>query len=214
MWNSKRTGMSTFKQKEITAALQNFYQRPVAMVSLELLLSLFLVIFLAIFAIQPTLLTMSDLIQERKEKIELVDKLKKKTSALQSAQTSYAQAVPQLPQLDEAIPRQPQLMRSIKIIEKLATENNVIIKSLASATIPEENIAEATTTRLEQVNLPITVVISGDYLNIRSFVEDLQKSRRTYIVEKITFTLQEDRGNRNLMASITIIQPYLGVPEL
>jgi hypothetical protein len=206
--------MSSFKQKEITSALISFYQKPVAMVSLELLLSIGLVIFLAIFAIQPTLLTMSDLIQERKEKIDLLEKLESKVLALRGAQDLYAQAQPRLADLNEAIPPQPQLIRSLKIIEKLASENNVIIKNLGVERIPDETPIIDPTVKLSKVDLGVRMAISGEFLNIRAFVQTLQNSRRSFVVENVTFNLEENRGEKKLNASISLSQPYMGKPEL
>jgi len=206
--------MASFKQKEITAALNTFYQQPIAMISMELLLSIGLVTFLAVFAIQPTLLTMSDLIQERKEKIELVEKLDKKISALITAQEQYQQALPKLYQLDEAIPPQPNLMRSLKIIEKLATENEVIVESMTISSIPDELPITDTKVKVAKVDLPVRVNVTGEYLDIRSFVQDLQDSRRSFVIERITFSLEENRGERKLRASLVISQPYMGVPQL
>lgn len=206
--------MASIKQKEITAALNSFYQRPVAMVSLELLLSIGLVIFLAVFAIQPTLLTMVDLVKEREEKIELVDKLKAKVATLGSAQLLYQQAQPKLSQLEEAIPSQPQLMRSLKIIEKLASENAVIIESVSVPTIPTEAPVADSKIKVTKVDLPVRVSITGEFLDIRAFIQTLQNSRRSFVINTVTFSLEENRGERKLRANISLSQPYMGVPEL
>ncbi len=205
--------MPTLKQKEVAATLNQFYQRPVAMVSLELFLSIGLVIFLGIFAIQPTLVTMSDLIKEREEKIALEEKLEKKIVSLQTVQEVYSQIEPQLYLLDEAIPKQPQLIKLLKIIEKTATDKKVIINSISSEEIPDEVEAPASAKNgLQQVDLPITLNLSGDYISIRAFVEELRKTRRTYIINGVSFIIQEDRGDKQLHASLSLSVPYLGVP--
>jgi hypothetical protein len=204
--------MASLKQKEITSALNSFYQRPVALVSLELLLSIGLVIFLGVFAIQPTLITMSNLIKERDDKIKLAEQLDKKMAALRTAQDVYTQIQAQLPLLDEAIPQRPEIVKSLKIIEKLATENNVIVQSIAVPVIPDENQEISPKVALERVNLPTTVTINGDYLSIRAYVEALRNSRRSFVVDTVTFSLQENRGEKKLQANVTLHIPYLGVP--
>jgi hypothetical protein len=204
--------MASQKQKEITSALNQFYQRPVALVSLELLLSIGLVLFLGIFAIQPTLMTMSDLIKEREDKIKLSEQLEKKTAALQTAQIVYTQIQSQLPYLDEAIPQQPELVKSLKILEKLATENNVIVSNISVPEIPDEKAAIDSKVPVARVDLPVSVSISGDYLAIRAYVEALQNSRRSFVIDTVGFALQENRGQKKLSANITVAVPYLGVP--
>ena len=74
------------KRQQLTNTLVEFYNQPIAKVSLELFLSIVAVIFFAIFAIRPTLLTMSDLIKELQEKEVLNEKLSQKTAALSSVQ--------------------------------------------------------------------------------------------------------------------------------
>lgn len=204
--------MSSFKQKEIASALNQFYQRPIALVSLELLLSIGLVVFLGIFAIQPTLQTMSELVKERKDKQELADQLKKKEAALETAQGVYTQILPNIGYLDTAIPQQPQIVRSLKIVEKLATENKVVIGSLAVPTIPDEQQIIPPKAVLDRVDLPVTLNVTGDYLSIRAFVEALRNSRRSYVIDTVNFSIQENRGEKKLQASITLSIPYLGVP--
>jgi hypothetical protein len=183
-----------------------------ASVSLELLLSIGLVLFLGIFAIQPTLMTMSDLIKEREDKIKLSEQLEKKTAALQTAQIVYTQIQSQLPYLDEAIPQQPELVKSLKILEKLATENNVIVSNISVPEIPDEKAAIDSKVPVARVDLPVSVSISGDYLAIRAYVEALQNSRRSFVIDTVGFALQENRGQKKLSANITVAVPYLGVP--
>lgn len=195
------------KQSHITQALQEFYHKPIALISMELLLSLGLVLFLGFFAIQPTLITMSDLLKEIEDKEKLLTQYTQKSQALATAQQLYAATQPRLPLLDEAIPSQPNLVRSIKIIEKLATENSVIITGFSSAYIPDEELAQATAT---QTSIPLTITLLGDYPAIRSYIEALRGSRRLYTIQTVTFSLQENRGDKKLSASITVALPYYG----
>ena len=76
-------------KREITTALNHFYANPVAKASLELFLTIGLVLFLGAFAIRPTIVTMSDLIKEIETKTQLDEALTKKIAALQTAQNQY-----------------------------------------------------------------------------------------------------------------------------
>lgn len=205
--------MSVSKQKEISTALNQFYQKPIALVSLELLLSVGLVIFLAVFAIQPTLMTMSDLIKEREDKQKLADQLEKKIAALQTAQNLYMQITPQLPLLDDAIPQRPQLIKALKIIEKLATENNVILEGMNVSSIPDETPSDVSPQKIQRINIAANFSLEGDYLSIKNFIEALRNSRRSYPIDTVSFGLEENRGTKKLRTSITLNIPYLGVPE-
>lgn len=196
-------------RKEVQHALQDFYAKPATAATLELFLSIGLVLILGVFAIQPTLMTMAELNAEIKEKEELSEQLSRKITSLQTAQGVYASFESRLPLLDEAVPSQPQLIRTLKIIEKLATENQVVIESIGVPRIPDEELPERTAILDRQV-LPITVSVVGDYISIRSYVEALRNSRRSFVTETVTFNLQENRGTQRLSASITINAPYFG----
>lgn len=196
-------------KQEVQHALQDFYAKPAAAATLELFLSIGLVIILGIFAIQPTLITMTELNKEIEEKTTLSEQLDRKITALQTASSLYASFQSRISVLDEALPSQPQLIKTVKIIEKLATDNRVVIESLNVPRIPDE-VTPPSTIALERQVLPITVSVLGDYVSIRNYVEDLRASRRTFVVETVTFNLQENRGSQRLSASITLNAPYFG----
>lgn len=200
--------MKISKSRQLTDTLAVFYAKPVAKVSLELFLSIGLVTLLGVFAIQPTIMTMTNLIKEIEDKTTLNEQLSKKVSALQTAQTVYTKIEPKLALLDEAIPPQPELIKSIKILEKLATDNSVLISGLSSKEIPAETASSALTP--VRKNQPLTISVTGDYPSIRAFATAILKSRRTFSIDTISFTVVENRNNRSLNANITINAPYYG----
>jgi hypothetical protein len=207
--------MKTKKQRDLFITLQQFYQKPVAKVSLELFLSISAVLFFAIFAIKPTLLTMSDLIKEIEDKEKLDKQLSQKIAALSSVQPLYLQLQDQLLVLDEAIPSHPQLVYSLKIIEKIASELNIVIAGINIAEIPKENTdQDIALTSFERVDVPLSISLSGDYLSIRQFVESMKEYRRSFIIDTVIFTTKELRGVRKLEARITVSAPYFGVKGL
>ena len=199
------------KQNQIATALQRFYQKPVAMVSIELLLSIGLVLLLGVFAIQPTLMTMSELTKEIADKEDLYNQYEKKLDALNTAQELYASVQNELPLLDEAIPSQPELIRSVKMLELLAGENSVIITGFSSAYIPDEVTADVSAV---QTSIPVSVSVVGDYPSIRNYVTALRGSRRLFTVQTVSFSLEENRGDKKLAASILLNLPYFGQPVI
>ena len=208
--------MKTKKQRDLFITLQQFYQKPVAKVSLELFLSIITVLFFAVFAIRPTLLTMSDLLKEIEDKERLDKQLSQKIAALSTVQPLYLQLQDQLLVLDEAIPSLPQLTYSLKVIEKIASELQLIITGINVAEVPKE-IDQDTVISLasfERIDVPLTINISGDYLSIRQFVENLKEYRRSFVIDTIIFTTKELRGSKKLEARVTVSAPYFGVKEL
>lgn len=208
--------MKTKKQRDLFIALQQFYQRPVAKVSFELFLSISAVIFFATFAIRPTLLTMSDLIKEIDDKKKLETQLSQKIAALSTVQPLYLQLQDQLVILDEAIPSTPQLIYSLKVIEKVASDLNLVITNINVAEVPKEAAADETISlkSFERIDTPLVITLTGDYASIRQFIENLRDYRRSLIVDNIIFTTQELRHSRKLETRITINAPYFGVNDL
>ena len=199
--------MPKSKQQNIQQALVDFYNKPVAKVSLELFFSLAAIIFFAIFAIQPTLKTMTELVKEIEDKRALSEKMDQKIASLSTAQNQYQEYNDQFFLLEEAIPRSATLVDSLKIIEKLASENNIIIKSINLSDVPDDfNIANSQ--NAERTTLTFNADISGDYLDIRQFVESLMGSRRMLIVDQINFSLANNQEYQYLTARVRINAPY------
>lgn len=202
-------------RKDLTSALQQFYMQPVARVSVELLLTLGTILFFAVFAIRPTLLTMSDLIKEIEDKKKLDEQMTQKVAALSSAQSEYLALEDRLDVLDEALPSQPKLVESLKIIEKIASERNIAITSLNVNEIPAEPETPPAFDKTSRQSLTAALSVSGDYLTIRQFIEDLKGTRRLFVIDTVVFSTSEERGSKTLRATITLSIPYFGVvPEV
>jgi len=203
--------MSTNKQRQLTDTLLAFYNQPVARASLELFLTIGTVAFFALFAIRPTLLTMSNLIKELDDKKVLDTQLSEKIASLQSSQIQYAQLEQRLPLLDEAIPLQPQFYDAIVLVEKVASDNNLVIQNLSLQTIPADKELDQPLTSQTRQFLPFRVTLSGDYESIKNFVSQVQSLRRLFTVESIVFNAKEEKQQRRLEATLNIYAYYYGV---
>ena len=203
--------MATSKrQQQLKTQLIQFYNQPIAKVSLELFLSIGAVIFFALFAIRPTLVTMSELVKEIEDKEALDQQLSQKVAALATVQNEYLALEPRLTVLDDAIPNQPRLEETLKIIEKIASDNNLVITSIQVQELPQEEDETTPFEDKERVSLPLSVIVAGDYTAIRNFIDQLNASRRALIVDSIVFSVSEERESRKLRATITVNMQYFG----
>jgi Tfp pilus assembly protein PilO len=198
------------KAKQLQTTIVQFYQQPIAKVSLELFLSIAAVMFFALFAIRPTLLTMAELVKEIDDKEKLAEQMDQKIAALSSVQTEFLSVESRLPILDEAIPLTPQFENALKIVEKLASDNKLVISSIRVEEIPQEPSETPEYDGLSRVSLPMSVTVTGDYPAIRQFVEEVRQVRRTLVVESIVFTVSDQRNQKRLSATITINVNYYG----
>jgi Tfp pilus assembly protein PilO len=199
------------RQQQIRTTLVQFYNQPIAKVSLELFLSIGAVIFFALFAIRPTLITMSELVKEIEDKEALDQQLSQKVAALATVQNEYLVVENRLEVLDEAIPNQPELETTLKIIEKVASDNDLVITSVQVQELPQPTDETIPFEDKERVSLPINVIVAGEYTAIRNFIDDLNNSRRALIVDSIVFSVSQERESRKLRATITVNMQYYGV---
>lgn len=197
--------------KNIQTTIIQFYNKPVAKVSLELFLSIFAVVFFAIFAIRPTLLTMSDLIKEIEDKKTHDQKLQQKIAALSSIQPIYHSLENRIFLLDQAIPTQPEFSSVLKTIEKIASDQQVVISNIQVKEIPKIAPEEIAFSQKKRVSLPVVISIIGDYESIKNFVQHIINLRRSLIVDSIIFSVSEERGIKKLNANITINMQYFGM---
>lgn len=204
------------KTNTISRQLLEFYRKPYTVVTLELLLTICLTIFLAVVIIKPTLQTMSSLSKEIAEKSELSLKLEKKSAALATAQASYFASKEKLALLETAIPSQDTLITDLKTIERIAGENSVIITSLGVQGLriqPNTDLASQSgklSSPDSKLNnrLPLSLSIEGDYLSIRDFVDQLITYRRLFVVQSVVFAIKKQQANQALSASLIIETPY------
>ncbi len=205
--------MAKSRQELIQQALFDFYKNPVARVSMELIFSILAVLFFAVFAIKPTLQTMSELIKEIEDKRTLNEQLAQKVASLNTAQSQYQLFSDKLHLLDEAIPKTANLVSSLKIVEKLASDNDLVIQGITISSVPDE-LVEASADLAKRNLLTFNVDLSGDYLKIRQFIEDVIASRRMMIVDQVNFSLGNNRYQKNLTAVVRINLPYYGNQQL
>jgi Tfp pilus assembly protein PilO len=199
--------MNTY-QSQVNKTLRQFYDKPIAKVSAELFFSIAAVIFFAFFAIRPTLVTMSNLVKEIKDKEELNEKLKQKVASLSTVQGIYLGLQSRLLILDEAIPSSPKLEDALLLIEKTAGNNHLIIDDVEVKEVPKEDSELIPFSQKELANTSMVVVVSGQYPEIRQFVEDIHNLRREMTISSIVFSLSDSRGVKRLQGNITISLPY------
>lgn len=188
-------------------ALLDFYNNPVAKVSLELIFSIVAVIFFAVFAIRPTLQTMSDLIKEIEDKRILEEQLSQKVASLNTAQSQYQLFSDKFYLLDQALPKSAELTMSLRAVEKIASDNQLVVQGITVSAVPDElTLAEAGAA--QRSTLTFNVEVNGDYQKIRQFTEDIMSSRRMMIVDQVNFSLGNNRLQRSLSAVVRINLPY------
>lgn len=165
------------------------YQKKQVKVYTEIVLSILMVAFFGFFAIRPTLVTISGLFKEIKDKKEIVTQMDQKINNLSKAQANYNQVKNRLYLVDEALPQDPALSLLIKQVESLARVSSV---NLESVKFNKTNL-QGETGKEEAQEVTFSLAFSGDYKNLKQFLNSLDTLRRVILVESFAFKSQTEK---------------------
>lgn len=199
--------------------LQQFYQKPIAKVSVELLATLIVVIVLAFFAIRPTLLTMSQLLKDIDDRKKTGDSLGKKIATLSTLSTEYPTIRHEVSLLDVAIPNTPNFDGFMRRLEKIAANNSLIIESIQATQLPKETTtntgANAGANTAPQItSFSISINFKGEYAKVRNTLNDLMTMDRYATLNSLTFNAKRDELEKTniLRTTVNLRVVYYGTP--
>lgn len=201
------------RYKHYYRQIWKFYQKPVVKVSSALLLTLFTIIFFAIFAIKPTLVTVAELLKTINDQEEVLTKLKQKAAALASAQEEYSLNRLGIERLNQAVPEDKYIQELIMHLEAVAATHNLVIDSMSF----EDFDYGKTATLPDTVTLPFTLATSADYNTLKAFLTELVRLPRFLSVQSINFNQQDEDSNSSsaapLKLSISLQAHYMPVTD-
>ncbi len=183
--------------------LQQFYEKPVTRVSLELFLSLTTVIFFALFALRPTLNTMSSLVREIEEKRVVDQELSKKIAALSTAQSDYYTYKSRFPVLATAVHQQLSLENALFYLEYLAAAADASLVGLQIKNFPVDLSTGQTPAAASDLALlnkseigiySIQITFEGDLGSIQRFFRTIESVRPLLAVNGFSVTVREERN--------------------
>lgn len=158
---------------------------------LELLLSVISISILIVFAIKPTVVTITDLITRINSEKETANSLDTKIKNLGIAQNLYNQEESNINLLNSAVPDNADVATYIRQIEGLIQKNSLNTTSITVSQVPLIGSSSISTNATAGVSSSITV--SGTYENLQNFIKDLENLRRPAILTKVNL-LSTDSG--------------------
>lgn len=156
---------------------------------LYIIFSLTALSFFGLFAIGPTISTISDLNKQYAEEQIALEKLRDKNTALKALSAEYINIQQDLVFIDYAIPKSPKIAELTRQLETLSTQNSLIIQKLDTGLIelfPAKN-----------VNSPIfsftfSIGVTGSEQNINTFITQLINMSRIIGMEKLTTSKNQE----------------------
>ncbi len=179
--------------KSVSKNLQAFYDKPVLRVSFELVMSILVVTVFAIFALRPTLITMSSLLKEIEEKQALDKALQEKIAALSTAQNEWTAYQPQFGKLERSFFQDPSLEEVMLYLEYLARQEDVLVMNITS---PQIAVKFDEAEGQEPVLLALTPYETnfqamGSYENILKFLDRIEHQQPLMSVESVQIALNQ-----------------------
>lgn len=149
---------------------------------LYIIFSLLAFSFFGIFAIGPTVTTISDLNKKYNEEKTALKELKDKNEALKSLSAQYVEIQPDLELIDNAIPQSPKVAELTRQVENLSIQNNLVVKKLDTGLMELYPV--------KNPNKPIfsfifTIGVEGSEKDVNQFILDLVNMGRIIKIEKL-----------------------------
>ena len=182
--------------------LQRIYEKPAIRVSVFVLLSFVIVIFFSLFAIQPTLTTVSQLVREIEDKQQINDRLGTKVTTLDSLQGLMLTIQQDIPLILNLIPEDFSTGRLIQEMEYVAQLNDVSVLSVQfKPIILDDKISQAG--ELQRLNFNLSV--GGSFEGVRNFIDTLEKLDRLLVLSEVDFISGAENFQRRGFAAISEI---------
>ena len=159
--------------------LKRFYQKPVAKVSIFVVISFMTVSFFSVFAIKPTLTTIGQLVKEIEDKGEINTKMDSKLADLARAQAEYGQIRNEVDLVWRAIPDRPEMARLILELELLALQQQVKIVNLQVEPVQLVGKLEGPAS--------FSVTAGGGFEQAKQFAQAVSRLERVIVVEEANF---------------------------
>lgn len=182
---------------------------------LEILLSIGTIAAFIMFAIRPTVITISDLLTQLREKEEIIVQMDTKIRNLQTAQNILSERAFPISLLTTAVPDSPTPEAQMRQIEAIAKNNNI---SVLGMTTSEVVVIGETPTKKEDPALKkvpagtktfiISGTFTGDYLSLVNFLTETENLRRPIVLDTVTFNSIDSEGGKRIVLSLTGRVPF------
>src|SRR3989344_1624222 len=166
--------------------LQRFYRQPVARVSIFVVISFMTVSFFSVFAIRPTLVTISGLIREIEDKREINSQLDQKVTDLSRVQVEYIQAEADVPRVWRAMPDRPEVAGLIWQLELAAVRNGLMLINLQVEPVTLTGSPKVKTGK-DWPKIEVGVTVGGNLVQIKEFMKTINSLGRVMVVKEATW---------------------------
>jgi Tfp pilus assembly protein PilO len=167
--------------------VQQNKQRVVAYI--YIILSFFSLSFFGLFAIGPTLSTISELNKEYADEQNVLKQLQDKNSNLRSLNAQYLQIQPDLSLITNAIPDSPNVSQLTRQVEVLATKNSLVLQKLDTGLLELYPAKNANTSIF---SFMFSATVRGSEKDINNFIAEIINIDRIIGIERLSTGKQQN----------------------
>ncbi|MBI5044913.1 MAG: type 4a pilus biogenesis protein PilO [Candidatus Levybacteria bacterium] len=160
-----------------------------------LILTITACMFFGIFAISPTLSTISELKKTLEDNKYLDKQLQTKIANMTLLDQAYQPLSSQLPILYKAVPTSAELTKLAGQLRTIASTNNVTLTQLQTQSVELATHKKMSSTLQE---IPIALTIQGKLSDMESFYEDIVNIERIITITSLTLTVPADQKSGEL----------------
>ena len=150
--------------------------------SVEITATFFLITFFLLFALRPTILTISALKGDIESKKILKEELRKKINQIIVAQDLFSQVQERYQIVNAGLPDRPNYYEAAAIIQQLSEKNSSPTDSV-SFNLDDNPVKDEPNLKTYTISLGI----NGSFLNAMALATDILSSRRTDYISTISF---------------------------
>lgn len=164
---------------------------------LYIIFSLLALSFFGLFAIGPTITTISQLSKQYEEDKIALQKLKDKNAALKALSAEYVNIQEDLGLIDSAIPQAPKLAELTRQLEYLASKNNLIVQKLDTGLM---ELFPASNKNSALFSYTFSIGVFGLESEVNAFISEVINMGRIVGIDRLSTGRQQDNA---FSASIT-----------
>jgi len=187
--------------------MRPFLKKPQVKAYTMFILSLLTMSFFGVFAIKPTLKTITRLKREINDSQLVNEALEQKIISLSQIKEEYKKIEVDLPLISNALPPEPKFSFFLQDLETLAQETGATISGVKLESVD-------LTKKDSQVSIQISasLTLSGSYSSCRNFLDRLLNNSRIYMVNSFEID-SNSKGEINIIKlSLKVNTYYLKPP--
>lgn len=181
-WKFDKSFLKAPDNKYLIALLPRLQERRVQNFT-TLALTLITFSIFAVFAISPTLGTITDLQKQISDNQFVNDQLQKKIVALSVLQDNYARLKPELPAIYDSIPTTPEIAIFLGQLQSVADLSNVTVERVQ--TLPVD--LSSTSSLAKYNSYAFAIDVDGTHDNTITFLKNLTSLNRVLSLEALSF---------------------------